>query len=62
MTHGALKVSALHFRPVDYFEKYIFRFNMKNVKNWRMVHLCRKENNLIALEMWGGRPDPKKIE
>ena len=51
MAHGALKVSALYFRPVDYFKSYIFGINMKNVKNWCMIHLCRKENNLIALKM-----------
>ena len=53
MDYGALKVSALHFRPVDYFKSYIFGISMKNVKNWCMIHLCRKENNLIALKMGG---------
>ena len=43
LAHIALKVSALHFCPVDFFNTYIFRIRMKNVKKW-YISLLRYTN------------------
>ena len=51
LAHGALKVSALHFRPVDYFKSYIFRFSIKYVKILCIAHLCRTIFNLIRFQV-----------
>ena len=50
MALGALKVSARHFRPVDYFEKCIFRFSMKNVKKWCVTRLRYTNFNLTCFQ------------
>ena len=49
---GALKVSALHFRPMDYFKNYIFGISMKNVKKWCITRLRYTNFNLKCF--WDG--------
>ena len=50
---GALKVSALHFRPVDYFKNYIFGISMKNVKKWCITRLRYTNFNLKCFREGG---------
>ena len=40
LDHGDVKVSGLHYGPVDYFKSYILRISMKIVKIWCIVHFC----------------------
>ena len=48
LAHVALKLSALHFGPVDHFKIYIFQFYVKNLKDWCIqgVSYRNRQSNL----------------
>ena len=55
MAHGALKLSALHFRPMDYFVSHIFEINRENYIIFIYNFTSSRSFNLNLFEAWCGR-------